>query len=323
MKNKFLKVLKNRLFIFIVTALVFGTIGVSAATYFPSNNVTYDNGKSGLKSTDVQGAIDELYGTCIDPPGAADDILDNVDIVTSGDGLYTDEYEDGRYFYKGSNPNNYVTFNGDRAGWRIISLERDGTIKIIKTKSINDMYWDSYNYDSFNTTGENNWARPATLNTYLNETYYNSMNTYYRDYIVSGSWKIGAITYEDDNLATQIEDENDTKWTGKIGLPTVSEFIRTNSDKTSCGSFSLNEKYYTKCKSTNWMVNGDDWWTLSARFDNDYTVMHLYSSGHIMYSAVYERNSTSNPYGVRPTLYLSSNVKITGSGTQSNPYIVE
>ena len=34
------------------------------------------------------------------------DITDNV--VTSGDGLYEDQYEDGRYVYRGSEPNNYM-----------------------------------------------------------------------------------------------------------------------------------------------------------------------------------------------------------------------
>lgn len=64
MRNKFKKVLKNRIFIFVLGGLIFGTVGVCAATYFPSNQVTYDNKTSGLESTDVQGAIDELYNTC-------------------------------------------------------------------------------------------------------------------------------------------------------------------------------------------------------------------------------------------------------------------
>ena len=58
------KVLKSRIFICIFTALVVGTVSVSAVTYFPSNQVTYDNTVSGLKSTQVQDAIDELYNTC-------------------------------------------------------------------------------------------------------------------------------------------------------------------------------------------------------------------------------------------------------------------
>ena len=31
--------------------------------------------------------------------------------VSSGNGLYVDKYEEGRYVYKGANPNNYITFN--------------------------------------------------------------------------------------------------------------------------------------------------------------------------------------------------------------------
>ena len=49
------------------------------------------------------------------------DITDNV--VTSGDGLYEDEYEEGRYVYRGANPNNYIEFNNEL--WRIIAKETD------------------------------------------------------------------------------------------------------------------------------------------------------------------------------------------------------
>ena len=52
----------------IVGIVVSGTISVIAATYFPSNDVTYDNTESGLSSTNVQGAIDELYGVCTAKP---------------------------------------------------------------------------------------------------------------------------------------------------------------------------------------------------------------------------------------------------------------
>ena len=35
----------------------------------------------------------------------------NVPVVTKGDGLYQDKYEEERYLYKGFNPNNYIVFN--------------------------------------------------------------------------------------------------------------------------------------------------------------------------------------------------------------------
>ena len=65
-----------------------GTISVYAVTYFPSKDTTYDNSNSGLESTNVQGAIDELYNTCFPSTPAGNQILENTDVVTSGDGLY-------------------------------------------------------------------------------------------------------------------------------------------------------------------------------------------------------------------------------------------
>ena len=136
MKKKIKKILKSKIFVFALIALFFGTVGVYAATYFPSVDVTYDNKESGLVSTDVQGAIDELYGKAQQcSNGKINDVVENIKIVTSGDGLYKDPYED-RYIYKGKNPNNYITFNGENAGWRIISFEPDGTTKIMKINSI-------------------------------------------------------------------------------------------------------------------------------------------------------------------------------------------
>ena len=64
MKSKLKKIFKSRIFIFVLGILISGSVSVFAVTYFPSNQVTYDNKTSGLNSTDVQGAIDELYNTC-------------------------------------------------------------------------------------------------------------------------------------------------------------------------------------------------------------------------------------------------------------------
>ena len=60
--------MKKYLIGFILGAVSACTVSVIAATYFPSNDVTYDNKESGLKSTNVQGAIDELYVECTTVP---------------------------------------------------------------------------------------------------------------------------------------------------------------------------------------------------------------------------------------------------------------
>lgn len=64
MKEKIKKVFKSKIFLLILGIFIGGTTYVYAITYFPSNQVTYNNTSSKLNSTDVQGAIDELYNTC-------------------------------------------------------------------------------------------------------------------------------------------------------------------------------------------------------------------------------------------------------------------
>ncbi len=61
-------------------------------------------------------------------------------IPTSGDGLYKDYTEDGRYVYKGTNPNNYITLGNDM--YRIIAVEKDNTLKVVKNESVGSIYFD-------------------------------------------------------------------------------------------------------------------------------------------------------------------------------------
>ena len=65
MKNKIKKFFQNKIFLLILGIFIGGTTCIYAVTYFPSNQVTYNNTSSKLNSTDVQGAIDELYNTCL------------------------------------------------------------------------------------------------------------------------------------------------------------------------------------------------------------------------------------------------------------------
>ena len=62
--KKIKEILKNCIFGIILSALICGGISVYAITYFPSNQTTYDNSTSGMISTNVQDAIDELYSVC-------------------------------------------------------------------------------------------------------------------------------------------------------------------------------------------------------------------------------------------------------------------
>ena len=299
MKQKIKKeYIKTNIIAFILPITIIISVGVYAIVTFPSNEVSYSNGTSGLKSINVQGAIDELYKTCTQT--AAEKLIEEGK-------LEKDQYE-CRYFYKGKNSNNYITFNGEQAGWRIISVECDGTIKIVKNLNIGDQYWnDKYN---------NDWEQ-SSLNDYLNETYYNSLTSAAKNQIVAKNWSIGAIGANNSRIDRQIELENSKTWNGKVALPTVSEYIRTNNGPR-CSYYSLLNDNSIYCEKTTWMLSSGSsayWWTITPDHDRDGHVF-LIQRGSIIFNGV-----TMFSGVVKPSVYLSSEIRIvSGNGSFSNPY---
>ena len=268
--------------------------------------------------------------------------------VTEGDGLYEDEYEEGRYVYRGADPNNYIEFNNEL--WRIIAKEADGTYKILRNKIVTNMPFDNDNFRDKESNGAggtycanssygcNAWAATAnmvgspaeftngnysgtvlldsSLNTYLNGEYLNSI-TVNKDKIVNHDYSIGSVTYNNNDLQGQIASENNYKWNGSIGLISVSDYLKANSDMETCGTASTNNSAYTTCRNTNWMyISGTYWWTLSPFAGNSYFVWYVYPDGSLL------RNYARTSYGVRPAVYLTSNLSLSGSGTESDPFII-
>ena len=230
-----------------------------------------------------------------------------IEIVESGDGLYADEYESGRYVYKGANPNNYIEFDNGEI-WRIISKEADGTYKILKNDLLPRQAWDS--------SSSNSWARPATLNTYLNGEYYNGLDSSIKDNIVSHTWGIGAVTVDNNDLAAQIASEKGTTWSGNIGLIAHSDYLRANSDMTNCGTDKTNYENYETCRNTDWMyISGSNWWTISPSAGYSDFVWYVRDGGNLFTDLA--DNSDAAP---RPAVYLKSDITLSGSGTSLDPF---
>ncbi len=286
MKKNYIK--KNIIGFIVGVILCMGSL-VYAAVTFPSNDVSYDNKESGLSSTTVKGAIDELYKTCtaekIDMGGI------EVPVVDEGDGLYEDPYEAGRYIYRGADPNNYITFNNEEAGWRIISKEADGTYKILRnfeTEPAVRLFWDGvdniiykdegYIQPTFRNDVENpyctesdcnvwcamdgeisngiksgNVKKDATGNIYLNTRYYNGLDASSKDNIVLHSWNVGPVS-KNQTLEEQIEAEKSWKCNGNVGLISMSDFLLQNSNIESCSTLELLSKENAEvCADTGWM----------------------------------------------------------------------
>ena len=237
-------------------------------------------------------------------------------ITTDGEGLYQDIYENNRYIYKGANPNNYLKLGNNL--WRIVAIEQDNTLKIIKNEPLEKQVWNSDN--------KNDWTT-SSLNNYLNTTYYSSLNN--TDKVVTHNFNIGQITYDNDDLTTQIQNEKQTIWNGKIGLITVSDFIKANTNTSKCGNLKLtNENYLTTCRYSNYLLPKQFAWTINKYSNIKNMVATLNSKSWIgrNYPEALEVTSGDEVVGYSdayPVMFLSSDIKIKGSGSINEPYIIK
>ncbi len=275
------------------------------------------------------------YAVEIAPLG--NDLVDQAGTVTSGDGLYKDAYEENVYTYRGSNPNNYITFNGE--SWRIISVNTsDNTMKIIRSSVLEDRVYDNDNgrYSSSGYCNYNDYcniygstsslynssgsaistlarqvngtkyqlpSKESEISTYLNGTYYNSLNATARSMIVNGEYKAAPVSSSSiSDISTQIGYANEAIWKGKVGLLDATEYMRATTG--------------SSVKSNNWLHISDYYWTMSPdSYGPSYRVWIVISGGGFGSYNAY------NSLGVRPVVTLSSNIQITGgTGTSSSPY---
>ena len=310
MKEKIKKIMIGYVPGFITGLIICGVVSVIAATYFPSNQTTYDNSVSGLQSTNVQDAIDELYGVCF-PKYGSDTITDL--LPSNPDELYKDEHGDIRYY--GANPNNYVSFNNEL--WRILGVI-DGKIKIIRNEIIGGYDW--------NSTNNNNWNN-SSLKSYLNGDYYNSIDGTYKNMISEETYYLGGATdsnyltltasgyYNAERDSSQVYSGNPASTKQYIGLMYPSDYGYAAGS--SCLSTEL-FNYEGGCKNSDYLFSGSglqEW--LQAPFaDDDSRVVFLHDVGYVA-----ETYLVTVSLAVRPVLYLTSETQITGGdGSQGNAF---
>ena len=227
------------------------------------------------------------------------------------------------YRYRGANPKNYVTFNNEV--WRIIGVfpvddgngNIENRIKLIRNESIGDKYWDTSNL--------NNWSRAATLNTELNTTYLNSLDSTSQNMIENTKYYLGGyktttiqkdVMYQYErkiNGSTYYYGSNPNSWVGKLGLMYASDYGYAVSDECTQNLYDYGN---ATCKNNNWLFKGNNEWLLPHTANGRSFAFVVYSDGH-----VYGNNVSNKQYGVRPVLYLISSVQITGgNGTIGSPY---
>ena len=262
-------------------------------------------------------------------------ITHTIDNTLQVDNKFATEY---RYRGGDTTVKNYVTFNNET--WRIIGIipteDTDGNvenrIKIIRDTSIGNMYWNTIEDTTTNTY--NNWTT-ATLNTYLNNDYYNTLSSDAKNIIGTAKYYLGG--YKDSKMTSdvmwQYERKNEANRTGyyygtnpimqndankKIAIMYASDYGYAASKE--CTS-NLNEYDSAgSCITTNnWLDKSAYTWML-PQYSFDYNVAFFVNlSGYVNgYTSV-----NVGECAVRPVLYLSSNVKISGGeGTSQKPYML-
>ena len=187
--------------------------------------------------------------------------------------------------------------------------------------------------------GYNNWVRPASSNTYLNTTYYSSLNDdknlisnvkyYLGGYNSTSTTSVDMYQYERKiNGSTYYNGTNPNSWTGKIGLMYVSDYgyATENCEGKKIWDTIWDTNSSTNdiraCNTTNWLYNVISKsregiiWTLDQGSHTGSHVYYVDNTGLINLLAVGTEYVESYP-----VLYLKSDIQITGgSGTSSSPY---
>ena len=175
----------------------------------------------------------------------------------------------------------------------------------------------------FDSGSSNDWET-SDIKIYLNDTYLPTITTN-QDKIVPHTWSIGGVTSDNSDLAGQIADENgEQSQSASVGMITVSEYLRANTNTEQCETFSLNNNNSATCLTTNWMYSivpsYGYLWTISPNASSSIGVFSVYgnasNAGHL--SSHIARYSN----GVSPVLYLKSDITLIGDGSQGNPYVI-
>ena len=229
--------------------------------------------------------------------------------VTSGDGLYKDNYNNGRCVYKGKDPNNYITFNNEL--WRIISKEADGSYKIVRNDVLKKNGENPVS--KWNNVANNTWG-DSVLHRYLNTTYYQDVLKE-NNQIIEHDWYAGAVESKNPDLQAQIAAEKSVTTNDLVGLVSASDYLLANSNG-NCSTFKYNNENASTCAKTNWLnLSNTNWWTLSPSTHQDNQAYYIKTSGSILWYSV-----NNGAYDIRPVVFLNPGIILTGSGTKDDPY---
>ena len=144
-------------------------------------------------------------------------------------------------------------------------------------------------------------------------------------YYLGGSNSNGysGASYYNLERGTEVYENRPTNWSGYVGLAYPSDYIYTFANGVDETCFNNGNNCHNGTPTSSWMKvmygSSNNQWLISPYSRNAYEGFNVSSRGHVNgYGSAY-----NSSYGVRPTVYLSSGIKLEGEGTSSNPYQIQ
>ena len=189
------------------------------------------------------------------------------------------------------------------------------------------------------TSGETEWyngSNNAKYATYATYDFSKNIKSSSIDKVAKVRWNLGGYNtnsvsasvsalnmYNAERGTLHISNPSDgitrtNTWDGKIALIYPSDYGYASTDTTCRNNMSSSINNVYNCKNENWLFNSVYQWTLSPYSGHAIVVFYAHSGGGV------GSNYAVNAYGVRPALFLKSDIVIVGgTGTESNPFILE
>ena len=248
--------------------------------------------------------------------------------------IQTNAVNEKGYRYEGANPNNYIYMvkNGSNELWRIIGLFPDGTSgeNVIRVRKVG---YESAQYDSNST---NHWPK-TTLYTTLSSTYsianykntvnytmYLGTNDFYTSYTSANLYDMERIL-NNKGMAGKTSSSSyssTTTFIGSVGLMYPSDYgyaVLASDCARTTNPYSYDGT--SSCHNNNWLYQGssDKQWLISPHTSYDIFAFGVDVSGNVYTT----RTALVTNYGYfSPVMALKSDVTVSGSGTQSDPYVM-
>ena len=305
----------------IITVIILTIASVYASSTINGSQVTYDNTSSKLSSTNVQGAIDEIYSsvnsktTCPDgylckEKKSTPEVGDYVNMTPTLTSYTTDTSKTGYTRSQTINPSELNL-------WRVLKINSDGTIEMISEYASSKSVYFGGKVVYQNFVG------------YLNELASKYENSKY----TNGSRYVGYNGQTEYITDISKIDSTTAPWTSSTGSSTTEslgggdtlyqndyDLIRAvlgtraaNKAVTSTAtSYWLASRYYYYSSSTDWSFSG--------RFVSTYGGLYNYDL-YSYYSGSFSTRSGS--YALRPIVILKSGITYTPAlGTSDDPFVL-